>query len=133
MSNGKDEVVIQGELTHIRIDGDNEFAPSYLGIYLDRFFERDPMILVSPDAQPGTCQFTIKGYIPTGTLLPRDARLVFQSYVSTKNDYGATCVADTGATSIELFGMLLINNILIIHSNKELEKTKLIFELRFYF
>lgn len=101
--NGMDEIVIQGELTQIRTDGENEFAPAYLGIYLDRFFEREPIILVNSDAQPGTCQFRVTGYVPTGTLIPRDARLVFQSYVSTKNDYGATCVEDTGATSIELF------------------------------
>lgn len=100
---GMDEITIKGELTQIRTDGENEFAPAYLGIFLDRFFEREPIILVNSDTNPGSCQFTATGYVPTGTLIPRDARLVFQSYVSTKNDYGATCVEDTGATSIELF------------------------------
>lgn len=100
---GYDRIEIRGTLTQIRVDGLGEFPPSYLAVYLDSAFVREPLVLVSADAQPGSCAFSISGLYPTNRDIPRDARLAFQSYVSVRNDYGATCISDTGATSLELF------------------------------
>jgi hypothetical protein len=100
-------VTIKGSINHIRIAGELEFPPSFVFIYLDSFFQCEPLVLISADALPGQANFEITGTLPKGvSQIPRDARLMFQTYVTTVNDYGALCREDTGMTSVELFKMV---------------------------
>lgn len=100
-------ITIKGSLDFVRASGQLEFPPNYVVIYFDTFFKCEPLHLKSPDKDPGVTKFEITGYLPEGvTQVPRDARLVFQTFVSTINDYGAICQEDTGMTSVELFETL---------------------------
>jgi len=103
-------ITIRGTVDYIRVAGELEFPPTYLLVYFDSFFKGSPERFVSADNASGVTQFSITGELPPGeTRIPRDAHLMFQTYVTTVNDYGAACQEDTGMTGIEIFKMVASN------------------------
>lgn len=81
-----------------------EYTPIQLVVYLDSNFDRKASVIISNNIK---CEkeITVSGLLPND-IIPRDARLCIQAYLTTTNQYGAKCWSEGGITSFSIHDLL---------------------------